>query len=219
MSGQLPLDLRPRPALDRAAFMVSACNSDAVAMVDDPALWPGGKLALVGPEGTGKTHLAVAWADRTGAVITSARTIDLGRPPPAFQVIEDVDRIAGDLQAEEAVFHLHNGVVNQGGKLLLTGRSAPQNWPLLLPDLASRMRATALARLDTPDEALLGAVMVKLLADRGVKAAPSLVHYVLPRIERSMQAVEQMVERLCDAGFSADRKIGRKLAIDLLDEG
>ncbi|MEO1312617.1 MAG: DnaA/Hda family protein [Pseudomonadota bacterium] len=219
MSKQLPLDLRPKPALDRVSFMVTDCNAEAVRTVEDLTLWPGRKLALVGPMGAGKTHLAMVWAAQVGASVTSAKLIDPAAPTPEFQVIEDVDRIAGDPLAEEAVFHLHNAVLNQGGALLFTGRTPPQRWPIALPDLASRLRAAGVARLDSPDEALLTAVMVKLFADRGVKASPTLVHYVLVRIERTMASVEQTVARLCEAGFASGRKIGRKLAAEVLDGG
>ena len=82
--------------------------------------------------------------------------------------VEDVERIAGDTVAEEALFHLHNLVLAEGGHLLITASDAPARWGLQLPDLRSRLDATTLATLAPPDDALLAAVIVKLFADRQI---------------------------------------------------
>jgi len=198
MARQLPLDLGRRPALGRAAFMVSDANVTALAAIDASANWPGGKLALVGPQGSGKTHLVHVWAQDTGAVVTSGTGTDMPLDAPAL-VIEDIDQIAGDKAREERVFHLHNAVLNAGGRLLVTGRSAPRHWPLVLRDLESRLRAAGVAQLEAPDEALLAAVLVKLFADRQIRAA----------------AAEAAVARLDAEGLARGVPVGRALAAEL----
>ncbi len=86
--------------------------------------------------------------------------------------VEDVDHIAGNPAAEQALFHLHNLVLAEAGVLLLTGTAPPSQWPLSLPDLASRMQGTSVAQLAPPDDALLMAVLMKLFADRQLAVAP-----------------------------------------------
>ena len=66
---QLVLDLPVRPALGRADFFVSPANRLALAQVESWPGWPSGRLAVTGPEGAGKTHLAHVWAARAGARI------------------------------------------------------------------------------------------------------------------------------------------------------
>ncbi len=54
----LPLPL-PVSA-DRADFIEDASNADALAWLDRPETWPGGRLAVFGPAGVGKSHLLPA---------------------------------------------------------------------------------------------------------------------------------------------------------------
>jgi chromosomal replication initiation ATPase DnaA len=221
MAEQLAFRLPARPALGRGDFFVSPANAAAVAVVSDDGGWPLGKLALVGPEGSGKSHLAHVWAAETGARIVTAAALarhDLPALAGAARVaVEDVDRAAGDAGAEEALFHLHNLLLSVGGRLLLTARQPPAHWRIALPDLKSRVAAVTVAELATPDDALLSAVLVKLFADRQIAVAPPLVAYLVPRIDRSFAAAREVVDRLDRAALSEGRPVTRSLAARLLD--
>lgn len=221
MAEQLTFRLPGRPALGRGDFFVSPANAAAVDLVSRDAAWPMGKLALAGPEGSGKTHLAQVWATETGATIVAAADLALADLPAiaaATRVaVEDMDRATGDPATEEALFHLHNLLLAGDGRLLLTGRTHPAHWPIALPDLKSRLDATATAALDAPDDALLAAVLVKLFADRQIAVAPPLVAYLVPRIDRSFAAAHAIVDRLDRAALSEGRSVTRALAQRLLD--
>ena len=65
---QLALDLRHRVAMGREDFLVSPSNADAVAWIDRWPDWPGPALVIVGPPGSGKTHLGQVWRQPAGAV-------------------------------------------------------------------------------------------------------------------------------------------------------
>ncbi|MFC7705320.1 chromosomal replication initiator DnaA [Plastorhodobacter daqingensis] len=218
---QLALSLPVREALGRADFFISPANALAVATVGDWGNWPQGKLVLVGPEGAGKTHLANIWASETGAMILHAEDLaDTSADALAIWgriVIEDAHLIAGDHAAEVTLFHLHNMVLAQAGLLLLTAQSAPNRWPLGLPDLASRLQATAVATLTAPDDALLSAVLVKLFADRQITVPPSLIPWLVARIERSFSAARDIVDRLDRHALAQGRPVSRALAAELLD--
>ena len=201
MTRQLTFDLPARPALGRDDFFISPANAVAVASVDDWARWPHGKMALIGPKGAGKTHLVHVWAAEAQAQVLDASglaTADVQAlaSPGAKLAVEDVDRIAGNPAAEQALFHLHNLVLAEGGCLLLTGATPPRQWALSLPDLASRMQATGIAQLSPPDDALLKAVLMKLFADRQLAVAPPVVEYLVTRMERSFDGAGRLVAAL-----------------------
>lgn len=222
MAEQLAFRLPARPALGRDDFFVSTANAAAAGLIADDGGWPRGRLALVGPEGAGKTHLAHVWAAETGARIVAAAdlaTADLPDLAAAGRVaVEDPDRAPGDAGAERALFHLHNLLAERGGRLLLSGRTPPARWPIGLPDLKSRIAAIAVVELSAPDDALLSAVLVKLLADRQIAVAPALVAYLVPRIDRSFAAARDIVDRLDRAGLEEARPVNRALAARLLDK-
>ena len=221
MAEQLTFRLPARPALGRGDFFVSPANEAAVAVVSDDGSWPLGKLALVGPEGAGKTHLAHVWAAETGARIVAAADLaatDLPRlAAQGRAVVEDMDRAAGEPEAERALFHLHNLLQSGGGRLLLTARARPARWPVALPDLRSRVAGMAVTELAPPDDALLSAVLVKLFADRQIAVAPPVVAYLAARIDRAFAAAHDIVERLDRAALSEGRPVTRALAARLLD--
>ncbi|MEM8959543.1 MAG: DnaA/Hda family protein [Pseudomonadota bacterium] len=228
MSGnQLTFDLPVRPATGRAAFFVAPGNALALAELDRWQSWPVRKLALVGPEGAGKSHLAAVWATEAGArtmtVADLARAEDLPAGADLADaaqrlVVEDAEGVAGDPVAEEALLHLHNRTLDAGGTLVMTARIPPARWPVALPDLASRLAATPIARLEMPDDALLAALLRKLLDDRQLRVSAELIPYCVPRMERSFAAAQRLVTELDARALRQKRPVGRKLAAEVLDD-
>ncbi|ABG31645.1 chromosomal replication initiator DnaA [Roseobacter denitrificans] len=221
MPEQLGLDLPGITALGRADFLVAPSNALAVALIEGWQDWPGRKLVLSGPAGSGKTHLAHVWAALSGAEICPARDLvgqdipDLARRSVA---IEDVPDIAGNAQAETALFHLHNLALAEGNALLFTGEAAPRAWHLNLPDLKSRIEGTQAVSLDLPDDALLSAVLAKLFADRQLTPKPELIAYLILRIDRSFAAARRIVAALDAASLAQKRPLSRQLAAAVLDK-
>ncbi len=221
MARQLPLSLPLREALGREDFLVAPANALAVRAVDDWAGWPEGKLALIGPAGAGKTHLAQVWAGEVSAEVVPAATLhpDMleGLAAQGRVVVEDAHAVAGLAERERALFHLHNMVRAAQGNLLLTARLPPNRWALALPDLASRMQATATASLHPPDDALLAAVLIKLFNDRQITVSPALIRYLVARMERSFAAARQLVATLDARALAEGRPVTRALAAEVLD--
>ncbi|WP_439138723.1 HdaA/DnaA family protein [Roseicyclus sp.] len=225
MARQLVLDLPFRAAMGRSDFYVSDANATAVAGIEAWRDWPMSKMVLVGPAGAGKTHLAHVFCAQSGARLIAAR--DIGGSDPATLsetqaiAIEDADQIAGDRAAEEALFHLHNAAAERGAALLVTGRTPPARWGLCLPDLDSRMQQAGQLSLAPPDDRLLAAVLVKLAADRQMALTPALLRYILPRIDRSLAHVRDVITRLDAEALAAKQKPGLKHVRAILerDEG
>jgi chromosomal replication initiation ATPase DnaA len=225
---QMALDLPARPALGRTDFFVAEPNRLALAQVERWPTWPGGRIAVSGPAGSGKTHLAHVWAARSDARILPAADL-AGLDPVAAAAggsvaVEDADRLADLPEAaaragEEALFHLANRLAAAGGSLMVSGRSAPAHWRLRLPDLASRLAIAPVAALEPPDDALLGAVLVKLFADRGIGVGAGLIRYLLARMDRSFEAAEAVVARLDRAGLAGRRPVTVRLAAEVLGAG
>ncbi len=182
--------------------------------------WPNHKLVLVGPKAAGKTHLAHVWASDIMASITPANQLANADIPTLCQtpaVIEDVREIATNTAAQKALFHLHNLMQQNATPLLLTADLPPARWGLSLPDLQSRMSATAITTLGAPDDALLAAVLVKLFTDRQIKVQPALITYLLKRMDRSLASAAGLVCRLDNAALSQGCAINLKLAARVLD--
>lgn len=218
-TGQIPLPLPSRPALGKRDFFVSPANAMAVAQIEAWRDWPARKMILSGPHGSGKTHLAHVWAQMSGARIVAARDLRLEAIPvlaSAPVCVEDVETIAGDAAAEEALFHLHNLVLSNGGALLLTAEREPIHWKLGLPDLASRMMGAQLAHISEPDDTLLSALLAKLFDDRQLVPGPEVITYLVRHMPRSYAAAAEIVAALDAEALASHSKLTRHLAVRVL---
>jgi chromosomal replication initiation ATPase DnaA len=210
---QLALALDHAESLAREDFLSGPSNAAALALIERWPDWPSRTVLLRGPEGSGKSHLAAIWARMSGARIVSPRTLDGGEIPIALATGALVlDNLAEGRFDEAALFHLLNLSREERAYLLITVRSTPTTWRIGLPDLASRLRALPVVALDSPDDALLRAVIVKLFADRQLAVDESLVSFLATRIERSVAAAKRAVTLLDREALRLKRPVNRALA-------
>lgn len=219
MRPQLVLHLGHRTAMSAEDFLVADSNAEAVAWVDRWPDWPAPALAIVGPAGSGKTHLAQVWRARSGAAILPASA--LGRADPVqvlggrlHCVVERPDQGVHEL----ALLHLYNVMKEREGTLLLTAEEPPARWNISLPDLRSRLSAAPAVVIRPPDDLLMAAVIAKLFDDRQLVVPQEVLDYLLPRIERSFAAARAVVEALDRAALADRRRITVALARDVLRE-
>ena len=217
MPRQLILELPVRTARGRDDFFVSDANAMAVARLEDAEGWANGRLVLTGPRGAGKTHLVHVWAEASGARLLAPADLPMLQATAirAPVALDDADRIGR--AAEEPLFHLVNHLAASGFPLLMTAARPPRDWGVALPDLASRLMAADLARIDAPDDRLLQAVLVKLFSDRQLQVPPALIPWLAQRADRSFEGLRRLVAALDAAALVEQKRITRPLARRVLD--
>ena len=216
---QLVLALDHAESFAREDFLIGPSNIAALTLIERWPDWPDRIVALIGPEGCGKSHLAAIWAEATGARVLTARLLEESGLPTALAtgalVLEDLAFAGLD---ERALFHLVNLAREQGAHMLITSRSPLTTFPVAIHDLASRMRAIPSVSLAAPDDSLLRSLIVKLAADRQLTVDDALVNYVANRIERSFVGARTAVARLDEEAMRQHRPITRALAAKLFRE-
>lgn len=215
---QIPLDLAHRPATSRDDLVPAASIQPALHLIDSYPDWSAPVVVIVGPRGAGKTHLAAAWQEMSGAASLSiagigAEALDWAEHGPIL--VDDADRAPID---ETGLFHLINAVRSSGTHLLLTAATRPAVWPIGLPDLVSRLRAAAIVQIGAPDDMLLAGVLTKLFADRQVEVDVAVVQYLVKRMERSLETANAIVERLDEAALARKTRITRALAAEVIGD-
>ena len=217
MTEQLVLDLGHRSARGVEDFLVAPCNQDAVAWLDRWPNWPGPVLALHGPAACGKTHLAHIWMNRSAARLLKANELS---EASSYRFLADglniiVDDVGTGVD-ERALLHLYNMVGEAGGHILLSSQIPPARWKISLADLRSRLNAAPAVAIGWPDDALIGAVLVKLFADRQMTVEGEVLVYMLARMERSFASAKMLVTALDRSALAAHRRITIPLVREVL---
>ena len=200
-------------------FGVTDSNAQAVDLIDRWPQWPSSALLLIGPRGSGKTHLAEVWRKASGAIEINADQLEPGKVPDLLSngavVVEDAP---GDMLDETALFHLLNLAKEQSSHVLITTRDVPNLWNVALPDLLTRLNALSQTHLEAPDDILLRAVLVKLFTDRQIVVGEGVVEYLVVRMERALGAADDLVAELDARALAEKVAITRPFAAKVLQD-
>ena len=217
---QLALALPHAESLTRDNFLEGPANTAGLSLIGAWPEWPSKTVMLVGPEGSGKSHLATIWAEQAGARSTTAHALTQSDVPAALAtgalVVEDLNAAAFD---ERALFHLLNLAREDQAYVLVTARVAPSALEIGLRDLRSRLRALPVITLQPPDDQLFRALIVKFCTDRQLAVDEAVVGYLATRIERSYAAARQAVAHLDREALRLGRPLTRSFAAEVLRKG
>lgn len=218
---QMPLDMPFPKLLGRDHFIIGECNRLAAAWINRWPDWPkpGHSLNLVGPARAGKSHLAAIWQDMCGARLCDHPAALAAIMSDADVPLIILDKIDGAFDwPEDTLFHLFTRCDSKAGGILMLSETpvAQMRWDLA--DLRSRMRGVAIASIDLPDDALIYALLEKYFTDRQLLAPPSMLSYLVNRIERSFHAVQSMANALDRRSIAEKKPLSVSLARLVLDD-
>ncbi len=214
MPGQLALPFGSRPALGREDFIVAPCNEQALRFIERWPDWPTRAAAIWGPRDSGKTHLARIFADLSGAHLVSASELSGVDPDTETAIAVELDETQADMDRDRLLFALFE---RPSGTLLLTGRTPPSEWPVVLGDLKSRFDALLAFEVWAPDDHLLSALIRKQFADRQLEITDAIVRRLLTHVERTPQAIAAFIVRIDEKALAEKRAISERLVMELIN--
>lgn len=219
---QIPMTFDHRPALSGEDFLVSPSNQQAVQWIDNWPNWPGPLLVIVGPTGSGKTHLANVFLNTTAAKNVGIDMFDEHDPATIVDgakalVVENAENfIKGGLA--EHLLHLYNLAREQNICILMTAETAPARWQVNLKDLSSRLNTAPVAEINPPDDALISALLIKQFSDRQIDVGQDVISYLLSRMDRSFDAVRNVVESTDRLSLAEKRSVTIPLVRRVLED-
>ena len=226
MNEQLVLGLSLKEALEKEDFFISSSNLGAVTLLGNTDRWGSGVLLLVGPKGSGKTHLSLVWCKENKARHMKLEEvlleIEKGLNHDLF-CVEDLDLIEKvekqkKSKIEEGIFHLINSIQSRGGKLLISSSKMPNTLSLGLKDLESRLQSFSKTRIKEPDDSLVMALLLKYFNDRQIHIKHSNLAYIATRINRTYSAIYEFVNSVDHKSLVLNTKVTRPLIDAVLNE-
>lgn len=226
---QLPLGVQLRASAVFASYAPGR-NAAALQAVSNLVAAGGAPLWLWGAAGCGKTHLLhaalAAWDEAPGpaaylplALPGLQPSMLAGLDHCGLLALDEVDAVAGNAAMETALFHLWNGLLERGGRVLLAARQPPAGVGVRLPDLASRFSSSLVLQLHAPDETELVEVLRVMAAQRGLELGPEVAAFLLRRVRRDTHELAGLVERLDAAALAAQRALTVPFVRDVLEAG
>jgi len=232
----------PSPAFPLESFAVGPSNRVALRAVQEVLAHPGRRynpLVLVGPSGTGKTHLlhavglelarrpgaavaclsAPAFVDELIAAIDGNR-VDWWRARyrrATALLLDDIHVIARKERTQEELFNLFNLFLDHERQLVCTTPGHPNTLSGVEERIVSRLAGGLVAELGEPDREVRRTVVERLLRQNQVEPDAALLDYLADRPEDSVRSVAGMVQRCLDAAAQQDQLLRAGLAREVLE--
>lgn len=229
MSGQLPLALR-WPAHQRFDGFSAGTNTVAVELLRAIARGTDSSWAyLAGPNGSGRTHLLVAACVEADAAGRSAQYLSLSalHAPRSVAIrgvggsdllaIDDLDAIAGEREAEHALFDLYNRCRAEHATLLFAATAPAALLGIGLPDLVSRLAMCTQVALKPLDESDRRALLRERARQRGIELDDVVLDWLFTRSKRDLGTLFDLLDRVDRASLAAQRRVTVPFLRTLLD--
>jgi DnaA family protein len=121
--------------------------------------------------------------------------------------LDDLDVIAGDLEAERAVFSVFERCKASNGRLLVSATTPPKQMGFVLPDLVSRLAsADVFALAEMNDDLRVQAVHLRA-QQLGLKIPQESLDYLISRLPRDNASLFGFIETLDKASLQQKRRI------------
>ncbi|MCW8194330.1 DnaA regulatory inactivator Hda [Proteobacteria bacterium 005FR1] len=175
---------------------------------------------LWGSPGAGLTHLLQAACHRAYARGRSAQYLPLKElagfaPASLFEGLEtqdlicldSLDAVAGNPVWEEALFDLFNRVRDAGGHMVFSALCGPNELPLRLEDLRSRLNWGVTYQVAVLDDDEKQAALKMRARARGMEMSSEVAQFILSRAPRDMNELFFLLNRLDERSLQEQRKL------------
>ncbi|OZG72491.1 DnaA regulatory inactivator Hda [Hahella sp. CCB-MM4] len=174
-------------------------------------------LFIAGESSTGKSHLLLASSQLYdsgeafylpfGELLAMDPAVLEGLEYCQLLCLDDIDKVAGHSEWEEALFHLFNRCQQQKCQWIACALQTPANLPWQLPDLKSRLGWGVTIRLPALDEQLRLQVLEQQAQHFGFFLSDEVKQFIIRRAPRDLGSLTTLLKQIDRASLEEKRAI------------
>ena len=213
---QLLFELNHKKNFNEHDFYVSKSNFYAYNIIDKWPKWEKKILNIFGEKFSGKTHLANIFKSKTNALLINASKIDeeIFKKIKLFEniIIDDFEKNYD----EKLIYSIFN-LADQDNKYMLINSLIPINEiEFKLPDMISRSKNCLSAKIESPDDDLIFAIILKNFSDRQIKIEKKIIEFIINRIDRSYSKIYEFIYKIDELSLKKKKPINLKTIKEIL---
>ena len=199
-------------------FYVSKSNEHVFNLINN---WPKNKekfLNIIGEKFSGKSHLINIFLEKNKGLKINSKNLNekFLQETKFYQniILEDLTT-----SIDEKLFYTLINIVDSENKHLVTTSEIPiMKMNFSLSDLHSRSKIFFLTRIESPDDDLIFALILKNLSDRQISIDKKLIDYIIKRIDRSYSNISDFIYKIDQISLKKKRSIDFKIIKEALGD-
>ena len=213
---QLLLNFKHKQNFNYNDFYVSKSNFFAFQLIEKWPKWEKNILNIYGERFSGKTHLIKIFKKKYQAHIVDENQLS----DDSFKELKLHENIIlenfHNLMNERLLYSLFN-LVDQDNKYLIINSVLPINEiKFELNDLNSRSKNCLFAKIDSPDDELIFALILKSFSDRQIVIEKKLIEYIVKRIDRSYNKISEFIYKIDELSLKKKKPIDIKIIKEII---
>ncbi len=210
---QLIFNLKNIETYDPEDFYISKSNISVSSLLKSTQDWYNKSAVIFGQRKSGKTHLLNIWSAYNKAQKINCLEVQ------NWNALSINSNIAiddfHDLKDEKGFFHFYNNLVLEKKSILVTV-DINSNFQIKLKDLYSRFNSFTSSKIEDPEDDLLRAIIMKYFSNAQVQVDRNLIEYLIKRVDRDYQKLNEMLEKINNLSIQKKAKITIHLIRDLV---
>lgn len=197
-------------------------------------------LYVCGEEGLGKTHLLnavgnavlarnpdlrvayVSTSHFAGAFAKALKHDELSEFRDRFcrwdvLLIDDIQFLAGRMEAQEELFHIFNALVHEGRIVVIAGDRTPDKLPDFQKGLTSRFSSGIVSKLRPPEMEVRLAILKRYAETHRVAVPEEILTLVATRIATDIRRMRGALRKVIAYAKLVEQEITREMANEVLD--
>ena len=213
---QMLLKFNQKKNFNYEDFFVSKSNYFAFTLIEKWPKWEKNIVNIHGEKSSGKTHLAnIFYKKNKAKKITEDQLNDeLIKNLKIYEniILEDFEN-----KIDERLLYSLFNLVDRDNKYLLINSLKPiSEMSFLLDDLKSRSKNCLFAKIESPDDDLVFAIILKIFSDKQITVDKKLIYFIIKRIDRSYGKISDFIYKIDELSLKKKKPINIKTIKEIL---